>query len=331
MALEFPTITAENSNLIFTGGVLRSTAPIEAPQITVTVQEKQIVLTGASNLHETALQGNVTSNTLIFDGGFVSGRNPDIITIESSNLNIDLAGLSYRTFSCHTGSASNLANINITNDIFGSQGVVYLTAGDDIRIHGANIALGGNNVNVSYDDLILTQGQRAIIGFTSDGSQRYINAIKYPFSGTSGASFNLRNVTTNGGTTDQDIVSTANITANRHFTTNPTAISVGRTSDGVLNTNGKVVLDTSYYKNDFTQSTGFDEITVPYDGTYEIICTVNPQMVEFSTLHFGNDSIATKTQVVSVIKNLSKGNNVYLVITGTGIETNGSSITIKRL
>ena len=175
---------------------------------------------GSSNLQQVTDTGNITSNTLIFNGGFVTGNNATSVSATSNTLTIDMDGKSYNTFICYT--ANSIETISISNDILGSQGMIFLTATGDINILGTTSNLGGTNVNVSYDDISVSNGERALIGFMSDGTQRYINAAKYPSAGGGGGLSNLETITTNGNVatttvqltnSDVGLVATGNVQA----------------------------------------------------------------------------------------------------------------------
>ena len=176
---------------------------------------------GSSNLQQVTDTGNVTSNTIILNGSFVTGNNATSVTATSNTLTLDMEGKSYKTFTCST--SNSIETITISNDILGSQGMVFLTATGDINIFGTTSNLGGTNVNVSYDDISVSSGEKALIGFMSDGTQRFINASKYPSAGGGGGLSNLETITTNGNvatTTVQltnsnvGLVATGNVQAN---------------------------------------------------------------------------------------------------------------------
>ncbi len=166
-------------------------------------------------------RGNVTSNTIILNGGFVTGNSATSVTATSNTITLDMEGKSYKTFTCST--SNSIETVTISNDILGSQGMVFLTATGDINIFGTSSNLGGTNVNVSYDDISVSSGEKALIGFMSDGTQRYINAAKYPSAGGGGGLSNLETITTNGNVatttvqltnSDVGLVATGNVQAN---------------------------------------------------------------------------------------------------------------------
>ena len=176
---------------------------------------------GSSTLQQVTDTGNTTSNTVILTGGFVTGNSATSISATSNTLTLDMEGKSYKTFTCST--SSSIETVTISNDILGSQGMVFLTATGDINIFGTTSNLGGTNVNVSYDDISVSNGERALIGFMSDGSQRFINAAKYPSAGGGGGLSNLESITTNGNVatttvqltnSDVGLVATGNVQAN---------------------------------------------------------------------------------------------------------------------
>lgn len=196
---------------------------------------------GSSNLQDVTDFGNVTSNTIQFtntttsivasgnivvNGGniqsnIVSGNNPTELVAASNTLTIDMDGLSYKTFTCST--SNSISDISVTGDILGSQGMVFLSATGDITINGNTSGLSGSNVHVSYDDISVSSGEKALIGFMSDGNEIYINAAKYPSAGGGGGLSNLDTIITNGNVTsntvqftnsDVGVVATGNIQAN---------------------------------------------------------------------------------------------------------------------
>jgi hypothetical protein len=125
----------------------------------------------------------VTSNTVIFNGGLVTGNAASVLTATSNTLTVDMGGLSYKTFSCST--SNSIETLTTSNDILGSQGMIFLTATADITVNGYTSNLGGTNVIVSYDDFTMTSGDKAMIGLLSDGTNRYVSAAKFPSAGGS--------------------------------------------------------------------------------------------------------------------------------------------------
>ena len=164
----------------------------------------------SSNLQDVSDNGNVTSNTLIFNGGFVSGNAATTLSVSSGALTIDMGGISYKTFTCTA--SEDITTLNISNDIMGSQGMIFITAGSDITVNGITSTLSGTNVSVSHDDISVTNGNSAIIFFASDGTNRYVNAGKYPGEVTSSGggggstSSNLQDVSDNGNVTSNTLI-----------------------------------------------------------------------------------------------------------------------------
>lgn len=150
--------------------------------------------------------GNTTSNTLILEGGFVTGNVATSLTVTpSGELNVDMGSISYKTFTCTA--TQNITKITFFNDIMGSQGMIFITAGSDITINGITSSLGGANVYVSHDDVSVTNGNSAIIFFASDGTNRYVNAGKYPGeSSSAGVTSNLEQVANTGNVTSNTLI-----------------------------------------------------------------------------------------------------------------------------
>lgn len=192
---------------------------------------------GTSNLDQVVTQGNITSNTItvggitstgnvIINGGslqsnIVSGNTSTSLDVISNTLIVNMDGLSYKTFTCST--SNNISNVTISGDILGSQGMIFLDATGNITINGTTSGLAGSNTNISFDDIEVASGERALIGFMSDGTNRYINAARYPSAGGGAGLSNLETITTNGNVTTQTvqftnadvgIVATGNIQAN---------------------------------------------------------------------------------------------------------------------
>ena len=236
----------------------------------------------SSNLQAITDNGNVTSNTVIFTGGFVAGNNATELAAVSNILTIDMAGQSYTSFTCNT--ANNIEGFNISNDITGSQAVVFLTAADTITLNGYTSNISGSNVNMSYDDILLTSGEKAMIGVLSDGTHRYINAAKFP-SASGGASSNLNisgtvtagsfvgdgsgltGISGGGGssaqacfdahpTSGQNVTYLTTIILNTERHNSDTSIFSLNTSTGVLTVN-----KTATYMINFTMSTGISSGT----------------------------------------------------------------------
>ena len=133
----------------------------------------------------------------------VTGNVATTANVIDGVLDLDLGGLSYKTFVCET--ANNISNISVTGDITGTQGIVFVNATGDITVNGSTSGLAGANVNISFDDMEVSSGEKALLVFTSDGTDRYFNAVKYPSVATGGSS-----TTSN---LDQ-VVSQSNVTSN---------------------------------------------------------------------------------------------------------------------
>ena len=149
----------------------------------------------SSNLQDITDNGNVTSNTIVLAGSLVTANVATDLAAVANTLTVDMGGKSYQTFTCST--SNNISNISISGDILGSQGMIFVTAsGGAITIAGTSGGLSGSNVNVSYDDISLSDGEKALIGFMSDGTDKFINAAKYPSAGGVGVSQTFRQLQT---------------------------------------------------------------------------------------------------------------------------------------
>ena len=242
----------------------------------------------SSNLQVITDNGNVTSNTLILNGSLVTGNVATDLSAVSNTLTIDMGGKSYQTFTCST--ANNISNIEVSGDILGSQGMVFVTAdGGEITIAGNTANLGGSNVNVSYDDIVLSDGEKAIIGFMSDGTNKFINAAKYPSSSGGGGLSNLQTITDNGNVTTNSITASYFIGDGSQLTNLPVGGSGGGggvqecfdahpTSAQNVTSLTRIILNNTRYNSNasvFSLNTSTGQVTVNKTALYMINYTMS--------------------------------------------------------
>ncbi len=163
-----------------------------------------------------------TTNRVILQGGMVTGNVASNVEVLSNTLNLDLGGLSYKTFTCDA--SNDITGINITNDITGTQGIVFINATTDLTVNGKTSGLNGSGINVSFDDMEVSSGEKALLVFTSDGTDRYFNTVKYPSTAPSVATptSNLDQVVTKGNVTSNTLTvggltATANVDAGNSY------------------------------------------------------------------------------------------------------------------
>ncbi len=163
------------------------------------------VISGLPTLQQVTNSDSSTTNKVILQGGMVTGNVATTVSVTNSALDLDLGGLSYKTFTCDT--SSDITTINVTNDITGTQGIVFLNATGDIRVNGSTSGLNGSGINISFDDMEVSSGEKALLVFTSDGTDRYFNAVKYPSvaTGSSSTTSNLDQVVNTGNVTSNTL------------------------------------------------------------------------------------------------------------------------------
>jgi len=85
--------------------------------------------------------------------------------------------VSYSTYTCSTAGAASLDNLNISNDITGSQAVIFITCTTSAMT--INV-VSGTNVKTGYTSPIsMSVGDTAVMTICSDGTNRYVNCVKY--------------------------------------------------------------------------------------------------------------------------------------------------------
>jgi len=85
----------------------------------------------------------------------------------------------YNVYSCSTN--SNIQALNISNDIAGSQAVIFVTATGTLNIYGSNIDImgGSPSFKIANTPFVLNNGSNAIINVLSSGTMRFVNCVKY--------------------------------------------------------------------------------------------------------------------------------------------------------
>ena len=180
------------------------------------------VISGIPSFQQITSIDPSTTNRVIFQGGMVTGNVASNVEVLSNTLNLDLGGLSYKTFTCDA--SNDITGINITNDITGTQGIVFINATADLTVNGKTSGLNGSGINVSFDDMGVSSGEKALLVFTSDGTNRYFNAVKYPSTASPVATStsNLDQVVTKGNVTSNTLTvggltATANVDAGNSY------------------------------------------------------------------------------------------------------------------
>jgi len=248
-----------------------------------------------------------------------------------NTITIDMGGKSYQTFTCST--ANNISNIEVSGDILGSQGMVFVNAGSAITLNGITSTLGGSNVFVSYDDLSIGANSNAIIFFTSDGTNRYVNAGKYPGEITSGGGgvSNLQTITDNGNVTTNSITASyfigdgsqlTNISkeyATFHPTGTQTTSATGAWTNIILNYTRK-----NSNTSVFSLNTSSGEITINKTGTYMVSLTVS------TGISSSTSSRSTSRGGIAVNGTTDTQALVYMYNRMNGAEHNTGAMTIIR-
>jgi hypothetical protein len=301
-------INIDNSNLIVSG-------IISAMEYTGDGGLLSNISGGSSNLQDVSDTGNVTSNTIILSGGLVTGNVSTTLTPSGGALTLDMESKSYKTFTCST--SADITTLNISNDIMGSQGIIYVNAGAAITLNGITSTLGGTNIFTSYDDISVGAGSNAVITFTSDGTTRYVNAGKYP--GT------ITTSTSSGGTSNlQDVSDTGNVTSNTIILSG--GLVTGNVSTTLTPSGGALTLDMeskSYKTFTCSASSNITTINISNDimGSQGIIYVNASSNINLngitSTLGGTNiftsyDDISINTNSNAVITFTSDGTNRYV-------------------
>jgi len=123
------------------------------------------------------VSGNTTIQGTLNAQNIICGSNSSNLSINANALNINMSNLTYTVYTCSTN--SNIQTVNVSNDIMGSQSVVYISATSNISIYGYDRPLGGTNIKSSYTTLSVGSNSKAILTVTSDGITRYVNCATY--------------------------------------------------------------------------------------------------------------------------------------------------------
>ena len=196
-----PTITGDSSNVNITNANLVVTNDIHANAFF----DSSGTIVGSGGGATPTLQavtdtGSSTTTTVTLGGGLVTSNVLNEVFPTAGTLTLDMDNVSYKTFTANVG--SDITTLTVQNHIPGSQGMVYLTANADVTIQGFTSGLGGTGVTVGFDDIELLDTNTAVLTFTSDGTNIFTNAAKYP-AGDVQAS--LQDITDNGSTTTSAI------------------------------------------------------------------------------------------------------------------------------
>ena len=140
----------------------------------------------SSNLiSQNILTNNMTinNNNKLTSQNIVCGCNITSLDLVNNTLSFSMSN-TYNVYSCSAN--SNIQTLNISDDIAGSQAVIFVTATDILNIYGSNI-YGSNidkmegtpSIKAAHKPLILSTDDTAIITVLSSGTMRFVNCIKY--------------------------------------------------------------------------------------------------------------------------------------------------------
>jgi len=112
----------------------------------------------------------------------VTGDNAATVDVAGDKtLTIDLENCSYRTFDINSN--NNIETLTITNPIMGSQAVVFIYTSNGIVIKGLNGSgvneMSGTNLQVGYDTMTLSAGERAVMTICGTGGKNFVNLNKF--------------------------------------------------------------------------------------------------------------------------------------------------------
>ena len=120
---------------------------------------------------------NINVNGVLTAQNLICGSNSSSLSIDTNILNINMNNISYNVYTCST--SSNIQSVNVSNDIMGSQAIVYISATSNISIYGNDKPLGGTNIKSSYTTISVGSNSKALLMVASDGITRYVNCAKF--------------------------------------------------------------------------------------------------------------------------------------------------------